>query len=257
MLLRTLSIGQDLEHFEQLDSTNAEMLRRLKYEELPNGKLIMAEQQIEGKGQRGAGWESESGKDLTFSILLRPRSLSPDEQFDLSRAVTLGIAEAVRYLHPPSDQQLHIKWPNDLLLEGRKLAGVLIENSVQAGRISNAVVGIGFDLRRTEREERIGHTSLERETGLVVKPEEMLECLCKSLERRYFQLEEGDLKGIRENFNERCYLLGYRAQFSDDEGDFIARIREVDPGGRLVLEHANGEEQRYSVKELRFRGPAL
>lgn len=257
MALRTLSIGQDLERFGHLDSTNAELLRRLKDEELPEGKLIMADQQVDGKGQRGAAWESESGKDLTFSVLLRPKSLSPEEQFDLSRAVTLGIAEAVMYLHPPSNEHLRIKWPNDVLLDGQKLAGVLIENSVQGGRIVNAVVGIGFDLHRTEREERIGHTSLETATGLTVKREEMLERLCKSLERRYFQLNEGDLKGIRENFNERCYLLGCWANFKSQEGDFVARVREVDPSGRLVLEQRDGEEQCYNVKELSFKGPAL
>ncbi len=255
--MRTFSIGRDLERFERLDSTNAEMLRRLKEEALPEGKLILADQQLQGKGQRGAAWESEEGKDLTFSVLLRPKQLFPEEQFDLSRAVTLGIAEAVMYLHPASNDKIRIKWPNDILLDGEKLAGVLIENSVQGGRIVNAVVGIGFDLKRTDREEWIGHTSLESATGLSVGREDMLERLCKSLERRYFQLNEGDLKGIRENFNERCYLLGDWAHFTNEEGDLIARIREVDPSGRLVLEGKNGEELRYSVKELRFRGPAL
>jgi BirA family biotin operon repressor/biotin-[acetyl-CoA-carboxylase] ligase len=254
--MRTLSIGQELEHFSDLDSTNAEMFRQLRNAELPDGKLILADRQTDGRGQRGAGWESEEGADLTFSVLLHPRQLAPQEQFDLSRAITLGIAEAIMYLHPPSNDRIGIKWPNDILIGERKVAGVLIENSLQGGRIAHSVVGIGFDLRSTEREDRLGHTSLETATGLLIAPEEMLKRLCKGIERRYFQLQEGDVKGIRENFNERCYLLGKWGNFSSEKEEFVGRVREVDPSGRLVIEQRNGKEERYAVKELRFLGPA-
>ncbi|MFB6257676.1 MAG: biotin--[acetyl-CoA-carboxylase] ligase [Flavobacteriales bacterium] len=253
--MRTVTIGQDQERFDRLDSTNSELLRRLKKEPLPEGKLIRADQQTAGRGQRGSSWESRMGADLTFSVLLFPKRLSPEEQFDLSRAVTLGIAEAIMYLHPPSNDHIRIKWPNDVLLGDQKLAGVLIENQVQGAWIGNSVVGIGFDLRSTEREIRLGHTSLESATGVVIDEEEMLQCLCKGLERRYFQLDQGDVKGIRENFHERCYLLGHWGTFSNEEERFSARVRGVDPSGRLVLEKADGKELRYAAKELRFLDP--
>lgn len=223
---------------------------------MEEGKLILADRQTGGRGQRGASWESDEGTDLTFSILLYPKRLVPEEQFDLSRAVTLGIAEAVMYLHPSLNDTLRIKWPNDLLVNDKKLAGVLIENNLQGQRITSAVVGIGFDLKRTEREERLGHTSLETETGMRIEGEEMLERICKGIERRYFQLNDGDVKGIRENFNERCYLFGQWGTFQDGSEKFRARVREVDPKGRLVIERMNGKEERYSVKELSFLGPA-
>ncbi len=254
--MRTLLIGQDLERHGSLDSTNSEMLRRAKEEELAEGKLILAEEQVQGRGQRGLGWESEKGSDLTFSVLLYPQHLPAEEQFDLSRAVTLGIAETVMYLHPAINDLIRIKWPNDVLIGDRKLAGVLIENSVQRGHIASSVVGVGFDLHTTEREERLGTTSLESATGLRVSLEEMLERLCKGIERRYLQLQEGDVKGIRGSFTERCYLLGKWATFADEKQEFIARVREVDPSGRLVIEQRDGREERYAVKELTFRGPA-
>lgn len=253
--MRTLTIGQDLERYLTLDSTNSEMLRRLKDEKLPEGKLILAEEQSEGRGQRGEDWQSEPGSDLTFSVLLYPQRLDAEEQFDISRAVTIGVAEAILYLYPSISDQLRIKWPNDILLKGKKVAGVLIENSVQGGRVTHSVVGIGFDLRSTQREMSLGHTSLETATGLIVDPDEMLERICKGLERRYFQLNDGDVKGIRESFNELCYLLGYWGYFRNGDKEFRARVREVDPSGRLVLEAENGDELRYGVKELNFLGP--
>lgn len=254
--MRTLAIGRELEHFGSLDSTNSEMLRRLKEDAPTEGKLILADRQTEGRGQRGAHWESEEGSDLTFSFLLYPKRLVPEEQFDLSRAVTLGIAEAVMYLQPSINDLIRVKWPNDVLIGDEKLAGVLIENNLQGERISSSVVGIGFDLRCTEREERLGHTSLESATGLIVDSYDMLERICKGVESRYFQMNDGDVKGIRENFNQRCYLFGQWGTFQKDRERFVARVREVDPHGHLVIEHRNGQEARYAVKELSFLGPA-
>lgn len=250
--MRTVVVGQDIEHFGSLDSTNSEMLRRLRDEEVPEGKLIQADEQTEGRGQRGASWESSSGSDLTFSVLFYPEQVAPDEQYDISRAVTLGIADAILYLDPTCGERLKIKWPNDILIGGRKLAGILIENSVQGGRIAHSVVGIGFNLHRTEREERMGHSSLESGLGMKLGGEEMLERLCKGLERRYFQLKRGDLKGLRSSFNERCHLLGEWGTFEDSNGEFRARVREVDPSGNLILEGVNGDERSYAVKEVRF-----
>ncbi|HZX59878.1 MAG TPA: biotin--[acetyl-CoA-carboxylase] ligase, partial [Mucilaginibacter sp.] len=112
---------------------------------LPDGTVIMADDQHAGRGQQNNRWHSEPGKNLTFSLLLRPSFLSVTRQFDLTRAVSMGIIEALR---PFLGEKLKIKWPNDIYYEDRKMGGILIENTLQSNQIKNSVIGIGLNINQ-------------------------------------------------------------------------------------------------------------
>src|SRR5262249_33751399 len=112
---------------------------------VPEGTVIMAESQYAGRGQQQNTWHSEPGKNLTFSILLKPSFLPVSQQFDLTRTISIGVFNA---LEPFLGEKLKIKWPNDIYYDDGKLGGMLIENAIQAGQIKNAVVGIGLNINQ-------------------------------------------------------------------------------------------------------------
>jgi len=137
-------IGSDIIHYDSLSSTNSTAWLMVREKELPEGTVISANFQTAGKGQHGNRWESERGKNLLFSIILYPSSVSPDEQFLISMSISLGICDFLK--HFLSD--IKIKWPNDIYVNGGKIAGILIENSIIGQTIEYTVAGIGININR-------------------------------------------------------------------------------------------------------------
>ena len=141
-----LFVGQNLLTLKEVDSTNNFLKNLLSNSKpLPEGTVIMAESQFAGRGQQQNKWHSEPGKNLTFSLLLRPSFLSVNDQFDLVRAMSLGVFDA---LQPLLGDQLKIKWPNDIYYADKKLGGMLIENLLQGAQIKNAIIGIGLNINQ-------------------------------------------------------------------------------------------------------------
>ena len=115
---------------------------------LPEGTLILTEDQTRGRGQMGNKWLTEKGKNLTFSIVLYPSFLRPNQHFYLTQFVSIAIQEVIQELLP--DKGIKIKWPNDLYVENRKLAGILIENILSGHRIQSSILGIGLNVNQVQ-----------------------------------------------------------------------------------------------------------
>ena len=129
---------------QETDSTNNYANCQIAESEVPEGAVFLAYSQKNGRGQANNQWESEAGKNLTFSLVLKPRFLEISDQFMISKVVTLGIHSSLKnYIG-----QLKIKWPNDMYAGDRKLGGILIENSILSGRITNSVIGIGLNINQ-------------------------------------------------------------------------------------------------------------
>jgi BirA family biotin operon repressor/biotin-[acetyl-CoA-carboxylase] ligase len=145
-IFSSLFIGQNFFTLKEVDSTN-NFLKELLSNSTPlvEGTVIMAENQYAGRGQQHKSWHTEPGKNLTFSILLMPVFLPVEDQFDLTRVVSLGVFDA---LWPITGNKLKIKWPNDLYYGDNKLGGILIENIIQSGKIKASVIGIGLNINQ-------------------------------------------------------------------------------------------------------------
>jgi BirA family biotin operon repressor/biotin-[acetyl-CoA-carboxylase] ligase len=188
-------------------------------------------------------------QNLTFSLILYPVWLEPSAQFHLSMAVALALRDTVQ-VHVPAA----VKWPNDLYLNGRKTAGVLIQNSLGSAGMQSSVVGIGLNVNQTDFPPELSGkaTSLALETGTTFDLDDLLDTLLENLERRYLQLRAGDVAGVRRAYTEALYRLNIPASYQRPDGTvFTAVQRGVDERGRLVLETPAGTET-FEIKEVAF-----
>jgi len=236
-----------IDRIEETTSTNDEA-RDAKYR---HGDAVWAERQTAGRGQRGHSWTSGEGLNLTFSLVWEPRFLDVREQFALLQAVALGLTDAFAELGVPC----RIKWTNDIYVNDRKLAGILIEHSLAGGCLARSVVGIGINVNQTEFDPALPNpTSLARETGRTFDREEVLKRTIAALSARYGQLERGGKGVLRADYLRRLYRLGERQRFRIPATgeEFEGTIRGVEPSGELRVEHPDGRVQGYLFRRIEF-----
>lgn len=236
-------------NYGEIDSTNEEMNRLLEAESLEEGTVIRADYQSAGKGHQGNIWWSEKGKNLLFSILLKPVRVPADKAFYLSRITSLTLIEVL----DKHGITAMIKWPNDILAGKRKICGILIENSIIGEMISHSVIGIGLNVNQAEFDPGIPvPTSMMLEKGCHFDMNLLIEDFRSALEVWYRVLLAGELDLIVDAYHSKLFLLGTTARYSDGEKDFTADIQGVLPGGEIELKLEGGELRRYGFKEIEY-----
>ncbi|HEY0245294.1 MAG TPA: biotin--[acetyl-CoA-carboxylase] ligase [Mucilaginibacter sp.] len=246
-----LFVGQNLLTLKEVDSTNNFLKNLLSNSKpLPEGTVIMAESQYAGRGQQENKWHSEPGKNLTFSLLLTPTFLSVPNQFDLTRAMSIGVYDA---LEPILGEQLKIKWPNDIYYGDKKLGGMLIENLVQGGQIKNAIVGIGLNVNQLDFPEGAANpTSIKQILHADYDLRNLLSEICNHVEAWYLNLRAGKTETVRFAYLDRLYWLNERQRFKTATGTFEGIITNVKDTGILVIQDNNNRELEFSLKEIEF-----
>jgi BirA family biotin operon repressor/biotin-[acetyl-CoA-carboxylase] ligase len=246
-----LFVGQNLVTIKQVDSTNSFLKNLLSNSKpVPEGTVIMAEEQYAGRGQQQNTWHSEPGKNLTFSLLLKPHFLSVGDQFDLNRAASLGVYDA---LQPILGDQLKIKWPNDIYYGDRKLGGMLIENTIQGGQLKDSVIGIGLNINQENFPSGASNATsvkqiLQKDYDLTL----LLSEICKYIEVYYLKLKAGQIDFVRNAYLSRLYWLNEVKRFESNDGIFNGTVKNVLPNGLLVIEDTNGRQLEFNLKELKF-----
>jgi BirA family biotin operon repressor/biotin-[acetyl-CoA-carboxylase] ligase len=245
-----LFVGQNLITIKQIDSTNNFLKDSLSNSKpLTEGTVIMAESQYAGRGQQQNRWHSEAGKNLTFSLLLKPAFLPLSQQFDLTRAISLGIINA---LEPYLGDKLKIKWPNDIYYEDGKLGGILIENLVQGNQIKNSVIGIGLNINQSSFPLEVPNAvSLNQILHKHYDLKLLLSEICKNIEVAYLNLKTGRFDLVRKAYLERLYWLYEDRMYKANGLVFSGRINNVQDNGLLVI-HSNGCDKEYNLKEIEF-----
>ncbi|MDB5125979.1 MAG: biotin--[acetyl-CoA-carboxylase] ligase [Mucilaginibacter sp.] len=209
----------------------------------------MAETQHAGRGQRENTWHAEPGKNLTFSLLLKPGFLSAQQQFDLTRAISLGVYDA---LYPLLRDSLKIKWPNDIYYGDKKLGGMLIENILQGSQIKSAIIGIGINVNQVNFPDNATNaTSIKNILQRDYELKNILAEICNNIEVYYLHLKAGRIEYIRNMYLNRLYWLNEPRQFKSNGQVFEGRIINVKDNGLLVIDQ-NGGEQVYNLKEIEF-----
>jgi BirA family biotin operon repressor/biotin-[acetyl-CoA-carboxylase] ligase len=245
-----LFVGQNLITIKQVDSTNDFLKNTLSNSKpLPEGTVIMAESQYAGRGQQQNRWHSEAGKNLTFSLLLKPSFLPLTQQFDLTRAVSLGIINA---LEPLLGEKLKIKWPNDIYYADGKLGGILIENMVQGSQIKNSIIGIGLNINQESFSLDVPNAVsvkqiLHRDYDLKL----ILSEICKNIEAAYLNLKAGRFDLVRKAYLERLYWLNEDKMFKAKGIIFNGRIKDVKDNGLLIVNDGTTDVE-FNLKGIEF-----
>jgi BirA family biotin operon repressor/biotin-[acetyl-CoA-carboxylase] ligase len=242
-------LGAKLHYFSDLDSTNA-YARKLAERGAGEGEVVIAEAQTHGRGRLGRSWISPPFVNLYFSLILRPR-LAPAHapQLTLMAAVALADTVASFIKTPPV-----IKWPNDLLVGGRKLAGILTESSCDVQRIEWVILGIGINLNYPVAlmPEAIQNraTSIMSLTGTRVSREEFLRRLIHDLDRCYGEFEESGFAAIAPRWESLFGLRGKRVRVEMANQVMIGTARGIDREGALILEDGKGESLKVVAGDV-------
>ena len=233
----------------KLVSTNEHLTKLLAKEALPGGYLLQTAYQSGGKGQGTAFWESEAGKNLLFSFVLRPDSLEITRQFYLSMIVSLALQRTVKHF---IDEDISIKWPNDIYAGNSKIAGILIENAVQGDRFSWVVVGAGLNVNQEQfHSDAPNPVSMKNLSGRDFELKEVLEQFETRFSGLYGDLKAGYFDKIKSAYLDRMYWRGQNRKFRAKEGAFSGTITGVDSYGFLQIK--SGQAVRtFDVKEVEY-----
>jgi BirA family biotin operon repressor/biotin-[acetyl-CoA-carboxylase] ligase len=245
--MRPVKLGEPLIHLVTVDSTNNYAALRLRNGTATEGTVILADYQWQGKGQGGNQWISEQASNLLFSIILCPDFIPADRQFYLSMCISNGLVDILLSL----GASCKVKWPNDILLDNKKVAGILIENTIMGEMLNTSVIGIGLNVnQRTFSELLPNPTSLFLSTGKEYNLAELFPAMLSKLELHIYQLYDGRLDVIRTNYLNHLYGLNEWLSFTDAEGSFEGRITDVTDTGELIVKRRNSEIKYYGYKEV-------
>jgi BirA family biotin operon repressor/biotin-[acetyl-CoA-carboxylase] ligase len=242
-----MTIGQNIIRLDSVDSTNNFTAMLVKDRLIDHGTVILAEEQTKGRGQSGNRWHSEKGKNLTFTLFIKPRGLPLANQFQLAVFVSVSILEMLSAL----GIEAKIKWPNDILVNEKKIAGILIENTIEEGLIRGSILGIGLNVNQyyfdVQNSVSMVHILGEEKDKTIV-----LNALINRLHINWEKFNSVEGNALLMN----CYLNHLFGK--DEQREFIINgeqktgiIRGVDDFGHLSLE-ISGIRQFYDLKQLQF-----
>lgn len=243
----TLFIGKNLIFVPDCHSTNTVALQLSQQPSTIEGTVVITDHQTAGKGQRGNTWEAEPGKNLTFSLILKPKFLPIKKQFYLNIVMCLALKD---YLEDKTDEVIYIKWPNDILVHEKKISGVLIENQLQGSEILHSIVGIGLNIN--QKNFTIPHaTSLANLRHSVYNLETELATLLGYIESRYLQLRQDKYEMLMNSYLGALYRRHEKHTFSHKQILFEGIIRDLDPYGKLRIEIAD-EIRAFGLQEIKY-----
>jgi BirA family biotin operon repressor/biotin-[acetyl-CoA-carboxylase] ligase len=248
-LIQDQVIGSTVRVLQNTTSTNDEA-NRAALEGHPEGLVIFAESQSAGRGRMGRRWSSPTGRGLWFSVLLRP-SLTPGECTQLTAASANALVRAIQSATGITPE---IKWPNDLLIKGKKIAGILTEMSAELEHVRSVVLGIGIDVNQTASEFpadlRGIATSLKLATGKNVSRPDLAEAVLRNLDHEYARILAGNFAAVAEEWASHCSTLGKQATIDMGTRRVHGRAEALDENGALLLRTEHGRIERIIGGEV-------
>ena len=267
-------IGSNIIELERVGSTNEYASDLLNRRNPAEGTIIWALEQFKGKGQNDNCWNSEPGKNLTFTLILKPRFLPPDHQFLLNKVISLGVVDYVNHRltsampdagcqmpdptshipHPTSHIPhpiSHIKWPNDIYVGRCKLGGILITHRIMGAVIDTSIIGIGLNLNQmTFPPDLPNAVSLKQILNIETDLRGALQEICLFLESRYNSLLRSDITVIEKDYREALLGFGEWREYSVGKSHFEGSVIGVDDLGRLLVETRTHELKAFNHKEI-------
>ncbi len=242
-------IGSKLIKLKEVDSTN-EYASNMK--NIEHGTVITAEKQTKGRGQRGNKWSSRSGENITASFYIEPDFLSVEEQFYLSMIIALSVRETIVH-YIDECENIKVKWANDIYYKDKKIAGILIENSLKGHSISSSIVGIGINVNQTIFDEKLPNpVSIKQIKGENISVENCISILCKKIEQKYNMLKEGKKKEIKNDYMKNLYRRKGIHSYIYKGHSLKAEIFDVLESGHLILRTEDNNLHKFDFSQIKY-----
>ena len=244
-------MGKVLLRYNSLNSTNLEAQKLLSQDKKPlEGTTIVADLQTDGKGQRGNSWASPIGQNLLSSYILYPKHLLPKQQFILNIVSSLAVYDLLQELEI---ERVSIKWPNDIYIGNKKVAGILTQSNIASQSILSSIIGIGLNVNQKTFDPALPNpTSIALEKNTETSLEAILDRLCFFLEKRYLQSKStAAIATLRKHYTALLFRLGEVATFLIDGQHQAGIIQGIDINGKLILEMEE-HTRIFDFQELRF-----
>lgn len=234
-----------------IESTNSYLKDLMLSTPLENYTVVVTENQTEGRGQMGAVWEVESGKSLTFSVLIRLSSFKVRHQFYFNMCVSLACAKVLKR---HTSVTVRVKWPNDIMADKDKIAGILIENIIRGQHIGSSVVGIGLNVNQISFPKHLeGVSSLAKIEGHTFDKESLMFELLGELKKQLLHFEQEAFQLIKENYMNSLFEFNRPRMYeTSTEEQFLGKIVDVNSIGQLVVETEDKKTRKFEIKEIKF-----
>lgn len=246
-------IGSKIIHLEEVDSTN-NYAKRIANEGCQHGTVVIAEKQLSGRGRVGREWKSDNKEGLWFSIVLRPKLVPEDLQI-VTLAASVAVVEAIK---EKLGIVCGIKWPNDIILNNYKLAGILTELSAEPGHINHCIVGIGIninqDLSSFDQEIKNKATSLKLYVNKTFSRVDILSGILTKFEKVYNLILAGNTKEVIDSWSGYSVTIGKDVKIMYKDIEYIGKAHSVTSDGKLVVECNDGIVREISAGEIQIRG---
>ena len=254
IIKNTIFTGKFLLQLQEIDSTNNYAHNWIANNEPIDGTVIIADHQTAGRGQFGNIWKTSAGQNLTFSIIYLPKFLLAKDAFYLNMSISLGISNGLKQYFPALD--VKIKWPNDIYIGDKKVAGILIENSISGNYLKSSIVGIGLNVLQTEFDPKLPNpTSLLLENKSQIELQDSLNIILVKIEQEYLVLRSGNFSAILASYNEILFRKGISADYMipsiNTNNKFTGKIIGVARDGKLEIEFNDGNKKFY-FKEIEY-----
>ena len=245
--MNTLIIGHKIIRLDNVNSTNSFLSENLNDSSFFEGVVVVANAQTQGRGQGENLWHSNSGDNLLFSVLLQPKC-DLIYQFYLNQFIAVSICQTLKQF----GLDCQIKWPNDILVNKKKIAGILIENKIQGRMLHSSIVGVGLNVNQSDfPDQLINPTSMKLLLKDSIDINQVLETLIFQLEKHYFQFKRNELNVINENYQSLLFKRNEKAYFIIKGKRVETIIREVNKQGEIVLEIDN-ELKSFSNSQIKM-----
>lgn len=235
-------VGKQVLHYEEIASTQ-DIACKLARQGAEEGTIVIAEKQTKGRGRQGKSWSSPGG-GLYFSIILRP-NLEPAQALQLPLVVGVAVAKAIKKV---TALQPRLKWPNDIVIAGKKVGGILIETSTKQGKIDHTVLGIGLNVNTAKsllpEAIRGTATSLVEEGGQNISPLKLLQCLFREFEALYIEFLAYGFDKTRKQWKAMSNTIGSRVKIDSGGAEIEGEALDIDSEGFLLLRRENGNIDR-------------
>ncbi len=240
--LGTRVIGRKLFVFDSIDSTNA-CARTLAEAGTEEGSIVIAEFQTSGRGRQGRTWQAEPNQNLLFSVLLRPQL----QQESAGLMTFFAAVSVARAIEKAAGCRIECKWPNDLLLNGKKICGILLENSLEKGSMAYSVVGVGLNVNQKEFAGDLKRaTSLFRELGITLQRDDLFQELVRQMDDLYPHVRNNEFDKILSEWNARCNMFGKEVTVAQHNKNISGTAIALETDGGLRIETPSGPQTVYA-----------
>jgi len=242
----------EIVNIESTPSTNQYLFDLISKDDVDEGLVINTDDQTAGKGMGTNLWESEPGRNLSFSFLLQPEFIKPENQFVITQIVSLAILTVCQKSLKRED--VKIKWPNDIYAGDKKLAGVLVQNIIKANKISHSVIGIGLNVNQEKFiSDAPNPVSMIQLSGIDFDKDKLLNEILFEIKQNYSRIRVYPVSSwLTSKYLENLYRINQSNYFTDKDGKFKGEIVGISKYGQLRIKRSGGHIELYAYKEVEF-----